>query len=471
VELAPDNERCRSDYLAILNRKGKFEQAYEQAKYLFGSNPDNPVYRLAMANALTGLGRTEEGLAMYRDCLDKVPNRAGVEVMIGHALKTLGSFEDAISAYREAYRLKPDYGDAFWSLANTKTYRFSDAEIAQIEREEARVAVAEDDRIHLCFAAGKAHEDRQEYDRAFEYYARGNELKRRQLGYDPDRTDAMIEAQIEVCTRELFEQRGQLGYDCPDPIFIVGLPRAGSTLLEQILASHSLVDGTMELQNILGLARRLGGRSTERASRYPQILRELDDSYFERFGRQFIEQTRVYRGNAPFFIDKMPNNFMHIGLIRLILPRAKIIDARRHPMACCFSGFKQLFGEGQDFTYGLEAVGRYYRSYVRLMDHWDDVLPGFVLRVQHEDVVEDLEPQVRRMLEFCGLPFENACLEFHKTKRDIRTPSAEQVRQPIYRTGLEQWRHYENHLEPLRLALGEAVLARYPIAERQEMSA
>ncbi len=463
VELAPDNQRARSDYLAILNRKGKFEQAYEQAKRLYAGDPDNPVHKLSMANALTGLGRTEEGLAMYRDCLDKIPNRAGVQVMVGHTLKNLGVFDEAVEAYREAYRLKPDYGDAFWSLANTKTYEFTDEEIARIEREEDAASVSEDDRIHLCFAAGKALEDRHDFDRAFEYYARGNELKRRQLGYDPDKTDAMVEAQIDVCTPELFEQRGQLGLDCPDPIFIVGLPRAGSTLLEQILASNSLVDGTMELHNILGLAQRLRGRSAERESKYPRILWELEGSYFERFGQQFIDDTRVYRDRAPFFIDKMPNNFLHIGLIHLILPNAKIIDARRQPMACCFSGFKQLFGEGQDFTYGLDAIGRYYRAYVRLMDHWDEVLPGYVLRVQHEDVVADLESQVRRMLDFCGLPFEQSCLEFHKTKRTVRTPSAEQVRQPIYTSGLDQWRNFDSHLDPLREALGEDLLAGYPL--------
>ena len=249
-------------------------------------------------------------------------------------------------------------------------------------------------------------------------------------------------------------ERGELGFDAPDPIFILGMPRAGSTLLEQILASHSAVDGTMELHNILGLAQRLRGRSVEQESRYPANLHEIDTDYFSRFGERFIEETRVYRQSAPFFIDKMPNNFMHIGLIRLILPRAKVIDARREPMACCFSNFKQLYGEGHDFSYGLESVGRYYRDYVRLMDHWDSVLPGFVLRVQHEDVVENLDAQVRRLLEFCGLPFEAQCLRYWETERAVRTPSSEQVRQPIYRSGGELWRHYSPWLDPLREALG-----------------
>jgi hypothetical protein len=267
---------------------------------------------------------------------------------------------------------------------------------------------------------------------------------------------------MEACTAELFEQRQGVGYEARDPIFIVGLPRSGSTLLEQILASHSIVDGTLELHDILSLVQRLIGRKVERSPRYPAILGELDDHYFQRFGEQYIENTRVYRAGAPFFIDKMPNNFLHIGLIRLILPNAKIIDARRHPMACCFSGFKQLFGEGQEFTYGLYEIGRYFDGYVRVMDHWDRVLPGFVLRVMHEDVVEDLEGQVRRMLDFCNLPFEESCIHFHKTKRNIRTPSSEQVKQPIYRSAVEQWRNYEKYLQPLRDALGPDVLARYP---------
>jgi len=328
---------------------------------------------------------------------------------------------------------------------------------------ESTHGVTEDDRVHLSFAAGKALEDRDDFEQSFDYYARGNALKTTRSGYDPDNTTRLVDDQIETCTAELFAERGALGYDAPDPIFIVGLPRAGSTLLEQILASHSQVDGTMELHEILGLAQRLGGRSANNDSAYPRILWELDDGHFERFGEKFIEDTRAYRGSAPLFIDKMPNNFMHVGLIRLILPNAKIVDARRHPMACCFSGFKQLFGEGQDFTYGLEAIGRYYADYVRLMDHWDEVSPGFVLRVMHEDVVDDLETQVRRMLNFCGLPFEQACLEFHRTERSIKTPSSEQVRQPIYRTGLDYWRNYEPWLGPLKAALGEDVRRRFAV--------
>ena len=277
-----------------------------------------------------------------------------------------------------------------------------------------------------------------------------------------------ISAQMDICTGAFFEGRKGLGFEAGDPIFIVGLPRAGSTLLEQILATHSQVDGTLELPNIIALAQRLRGSryltDEEGTPHYPKILTEIDDDYFPRFGEQYIDDTQIYRQGAPFFIDKNPNNFFHIGLIRLILPNAKIIDARRHPMSCCFSGFKQLFAQGQEFSYGLAQIGDYYREYVELMDHWDRVLPGFVLRVQYEDLIEDLETEVRRMLDFCGLPFERACLDFYKTKRSVRTPSSEQVRQPISKKGLIDWQKFEPWLDPLKEALGPAIMQRYPIS-------
>lgn len=463
VEFEPDHIGARMDYLKILNRKSKFAKACEQARILLEKQPQNPAFELSMASALTGLGRFDEGIERYRKSLDRTPDKPGVHVMLGHAHKATGQLDAAIAAYREAYRLRPEYGDAYWSLANTKTYRFGDDEISRMREQADDPEVPVDDRTHLCFALGKACEDRREFAESFEHYRRGNDLKRLRSGYDPALTTEMVDAQIEICTEELFAERGDLGLPVQDPIFILGLPRAGSTLLEQILASHPMVDGTMELHNILGLAQRLRGRSAERNPRYPRILWELDDDYFRRFGEQFVENTRVYRDGALRFIDKMPNNFLHIGLIRLILPNARIIDARRYPMACCFSGYKQLFGEGQDFTYGLEYIGRYYRDYVRLMDHWDRVLPGFVLRVSNEDVIEDLETQVRRMLDFCGLPFDPACLEFHRTKRTVRTPSSEQVRRPVNRTGVDQWRNYEEWLDPLKEALGPEVRERFGV--------
>ena len=464
VEFAPDHVQARIDYTNVLIKKTKFEKAHEQAMHLLRLQPGNRSFKTTLATTLVGLGRFEEGTALYRELLDTDPTRSELHLLTGHARKTVGALDDAIESYRQAYRHRPDFGDAFWSLANTKTYRFTDEELRHIRRYEQAPGIAGEDRIHLCFAAGKALEDRAEFDASFEYYERGNALKMKENRYKAEVNEGRAQAQVETCTPALFEERPEVGFDCRDPIFIVGLPRAGSTLLEQILASHSLVDGTMELHNILALAQRLRGRQAEKDSRYPGILHELDHGYFRRFGEQYIEQTRVYRGDAPLFIDKMPNNFMHIGLIRLILPNAKVIDARRNPMACCFSCFKQLFGEGQEFTYGLAEVGRYYRTYVRLMDHWDEVLPGFVLRVMHEDVVDDLETQVRRMLDFCGLPFEEDCVHFHRTERNVRTPSSEQVRQPIFREGLDQWRRFEAHLEPLREALGAEILERHPAA-------
>ena len=454
VEFAPDHVPARTDYLNILIKKTRFEKAHEQAKRLLEQQPDNLRFQGVLATTFVGLGRFEEGIALYKKVLKANPDRYELHLQVGHAQKTMGALEQAVQSYQEAYKHKPEFGDAFWSLANTKTYRFTDEEIEHIKRYEGTPGVSGEDRIHLCFAAGKALEDRAEYDASFEYYERGNALKKRQTGYKTETTEERVQAQIDTCTRELFDRRQGLGLDCRDPIFIVGLPRSGSTLLEQILASHSMVDGTLELHNILALAQRLRGRSAEKTSKYPAILHELGDDYFKRFGEQYLKETRVYRAGAPRFIDKMPNNFLHVGLIRLILPNARVIDARRDPMACCFSCFKQLFGEGQEFTYGLHEVGRYYSAYARLMEHWDRVLPGFVLRVMHEDVVDDLETQVRRILDFCNLPFEENCIDFHKTERNVRTPSSEQVRQPIYRSGLDQWRHYETHLPPLKDALG-----------------
>ncbi len=461
VELAPEFDRGRRDYVNFLLKMQKFAKAHRQAGILVERDPENPEYRSMLASATAGIGRHEQAIEMFDQVLATSRRQNTLYVMRGHAQKTIGRLDAAIASYRKAYEIQPDHGDAFWSLANTKTYRFTDAEIAQMQRFEAASTTATDDRIHLCFALGKAFEDRERYGDSFTWYAKGNELKHRTVRHKASHLAMRTAAQIETCTAAFFEKLDGAGHPAPDPIFIVGLPRAGSTLLEQILASHSQVEGTMELPNIIALAQRLRGSRNfakpDGKPNYPAVLGEIDRDYLRRFGEQFIEDTRVYRGGAPFFIDKNPNNFFHIGLIRTILPNAKVIDARRHPMACCFSGFKQLFGQGQEFSYGLADIGNYYREYLRLMAHWDAVLPGFVLRVQHEDVIEDLEGQVRRMLDFCGLPFEEACIEFHKTGRSVRTPSSEQVRQPIYRSGLEHWRHYEPWLTPLKQALGPEI--------------
>lgn len=470
VEFAPDHRQARIQYANILLRVQKFVRAAEQTEILLAELNDGgtndattlDLVRSLHGSACSGVGRNRDAIACFETLAKAHPENHIFPVSAAHVYKADGDIDRAVALYREAYRLKPDHGDAYWSLANTKSYVFTDQEVEQMIAAVADDATFENDRIQLCFALGNAFETRREFERAFGYYAKGNALKQEGTYHSPAHLKVRIDSQIAVCTADLFTARHGVGCDAPDPIFIVGLPRAGSTLIEQILASHSHVDGTMELHNILNLAKRLRGRddapdNSVESPRYPRILGELDADYFRRFGEQFIEDTRAYRGDAPLFIDKMPNNFFHVGLIRLILPNAKVIDARRHPLACCFSGFKQLFGEGQEFSYGQAEIGNYYRQYVKLMDHWDRVLPGFVLCVQHEDVVDDLEGQVRRLLDFCGLDFEPACLEYHRTERSIRTPSAEQVRQPIYRSGLDQWRNFEPWLGPMKDALGPAL--------------
>jgi tetratricopeptide (TPR) repeat protein len=460
----PNDKLVRFDYMNVLYKRQKFELCMAQAEILLESEPDNNKYRFAYANQCVAVGRFDEALALYNEFVELDPNAAPAHLLRGHALKTVGRVDEAVEAYRAVYRAKSDFGDAFWSLANLKTYRFEDAEIAQMREKQHAESTSVDDKIHLCFALGKAMEDAQDYQSAAEHYLLGNQLKNAQTQYDKDRMTFKLAQQRTVCTAQMFENFGDAGCSAPDPIFIVGLPRAGSTLLEQILASHSLVDGTLELNNIPAIAHRLNGRRmVNEEPRYPMILNHLTPDMAQKLGQTYIDETQIHREGGQFFIDKMPNNFRDVGLIKMILPNAKVIDARRHPMSCCFSGFKQLFFEGQEFTYGLSEIGTYYRDYVELMDHWDEVLPGFILRVQHEDLVDDLETQVRRMLNFCGLPFEQSCIDFHKTKRNVRTPSSEQVRQPIFRTALDAWQNYEPWLDPLKEALGEDVRHRFDI--------
>ena len=458
LALAPDHLHARSQYMNLMIKVGKFKIAQQQVEHLLTMQADNYSFKAAKANILTGLGNIEQAITLFEEIIAVQPDIADIHLQFGHALKAKGDIALAIQAYQRAYQLNPKYGDAYWSLANTKTYRFSDQEITQMLAQHQQQDITLKDKIQLHFATGKAFEDRKNYQAAFKEYQQGNQLHHQHSAFDISKIEQQVQNQITFCTKDLFKQQQTFGYPATDPIFIVGLPRAGSTLLEQILASHSQVDGTMELHNILGLAARLRGKHQQNTQdQYPQILTSLASDYFYKFGQQFINDTRVYRESAPFFIDKMPNNFLHIGLIKLILPNAKIIDARRAPMACCFSGYKQLFAEGQDFTYDLEVIGRYYQAYIKLMAHWDKVLPDFVLRVHHEDVVEDLESQVRRILAFCGLPFEQACLEFYKTKRTIKTPSSEQVRQPIYKNATEQWRNFEDYLSPLKKVLTDLI--------------
>jgi tetratricopeptide (TPR) repeat protein len=454
-----DYHAARYDYAQVLSRRHKFQSALEETCKLLRVDPGNRAFRIVEANAHVGLGDHERALQVFRELLNDASQKEDLHLSIAHALKTMGRQTDAVESYRAAAAARPSYGDAYWSLANLKTYRFTEAEMEQMRVYVADPATALVDRYHLSFALGKALEDRADYAESFRYYDQGNQLKHGEIRYKPELTERNTRLQKAVCSREFFASRAGVGCPDPDPIFIVGLPRAGSTLLEQILASHSQVEGTMELSDIPRLVSHLMGRETTGSeSRYPQILTELSPEQLRSHGEKYIADTRVFRTGkagapAPFFIDKMPNNFRHVGLIHLILPNARIIDARREPLACCFSNFKQLFANGQEFTYSLGDISRYYRTYVELMQHWDEALPGKVLRMQHEDVVEDLEGSVRRLLEFCGLGFEPACLEFWKTQRNVRTASSEQVRRPIFKEGLDQWRHFEPWLGPLKEAL------------------
>lgn len=463
LELAPSFAAARHNYAIILLRRNKPEESAAQVAALLKADPKNPNFLVLKAAALVRIGGYEDAIAIYEKLLKEYPRQPKSWMSFGHALKTVGRTAESIEAYRTSIRMLPNLGEAYWSLANLKTFKFTEADIEAMNVQLARGDLDETDRLHLHFALGKAYEDLQRYEDSFRHYEQGNAIGQQRSNYDEDETSIRRERTQTVFTRDTFERRKGQGCLAPDPIFILGMPRAGSTLLEQILSSHSQVEGTMELPDIMTIAKRLGGKAkASDESKYPEIVRELTGDQLKALGEEYLERTRIQRKtDKPFFIDKMPNNFVHIGLIRLILPNAKIIDARRHPLACCFSGYKQHFAHGQNFSYGLERIGRYYRDYVLLMKHWDEVLPGFVHRVIYENLVADTEAEVRRLLEFCGLDFEPACLAFHETKRAVRTASSEQVRQPIYSEGVDQWRNYEPWLGPLKAALGDVLIA-YP---------
>ncbi|MFM5916163.1 MAG: sulfotransferase [Novosphingobium sp.] len=464
LELVPEHNEARHEYVQVLIARHKFPEAREALDPLLKLDPAHHANRIQAATIQVGLGDFESVIPEYRAMIAETTgdapqarvHRADLNLWLGHALKTEGRTDEAIEAYLAATADRPDFGDAWWSLANLKTYRFAVESVAIMKSGLDSPATNEVDRIHIAFALGKALEDAGDFAGSWAAYLQGNTLHRAANSYIPEAFETNTREQKRVCTKAFFAERAGWGIDDPAPIFVLGLPRSGSTLIEQILASHSKVEGTQELPDIQRIVHELQGREINfDEPRYPGILPELDAEAIRRFGEQYIADTMPHRVlGRPFFIDKMPNNFRHIGLIHLILPNAKIIDARRDAMACCFSNLKQLFAQGQEFTYGIEDIARYYRTYVELMDHWDAVLPGRVLRVQHEDVIEDLEGSVRRILDYCGLPFEPACVEFHKTKRSVRTPSSEQVRQPIFRDGLDQWKNFSDYLGPLREALG-----------------
>lgn len=450
----PNNKQVQMDYIQVLRKRQKFQEALSQAQALWQSNPSHPQFSSVYAIECMHTGDYEQAIELFEQVLERLPNEPITLTSRGHALKTWGKTPMAIESYRTAIDAKPNHGEAWYSLANLKTVKFEQTDIDQMLAQLNSGNLSAMDSVYLHFALGKAFEDIGEFKHSFYHYQEGNTRKKQQSRYRAELMTEEFIAQEKTVTPELVAKLKGAGCDAPDPIFILGLPRAGSTLLEQILASHSQVDGTLELPNVLSLVHKL--RRGERFSgenHYPSILAELPGEKYREFGEQYLRDTAIHRQGAPSFIDKMPNNFRHIGLIKLMLPNAKIIDARREPMACCFSGFKQLFAEGQEFSYSLEDIGLYYRDYLKLMNYWQQLFPGEILHVQYETVVDDFENQVRRILDYCNLPFEQACLDFYKNERAVRTASSEQVRQPIYKSGVDQWQNYEPFLEPLKEAL------------------
>jgi cytochrome c-type biogenesis protein CcmH/NrfG len=455
LELAPGFDAARANLATLLYRQHRAAEALALLDLLPKGGDTADAHQNLRAAALGRVGAYREAIAIYRDVLDAHPNQPKLWMSLAHLLKTVGDQADAILAYRRAIALQPSLGEVYWSLANLKTVEFSASDIAAMEAALDDSVLDPDDRLHLHFALGKAYEDRGADDTAWTHYAAGNAQRSAELGHDPARVTALVDRTIALLDAPFFAARIGQGYPAPDPIFILGMPRAGSTLVEQILASHSLVEGTMELPDLTTIVRGLGGE--DRA--YPDILATLDPAALADLGRDYVERTRIHRQtDKPFFIDKMPNNWAHAGLIRLILPNAKIIDARRHPLACGFSNFKQLFARGQAFSYDLGHFGHYYADYVRLLAHLDRVQPGAIHRVIHEQLVDDPEAQVRALLAALGLDYEPACLRFHENKRAVRTASSEQVRRPISRDGLLSYRRFEQHLDPLKAALGPALV-------------
>jgi len=459
VEFKPQDGDLRLKYASILRKKQKFAQTTEQVNILCDQFPNNLNYQAQKASDVMQGGDHAKAITMFDDILEKNPYNFSTLTSKGHAQKTLGSTDQAIKSYQSAYQVKPDHGEAFFSLSNLKTYTFSSLELDSMRKQIERVDLSLRDKAYFHFALAQGCEVQGEYEEAFFHLDRGNQIKNDQSKYSIENMEREFQAQIDICTDSFFKELGQGGHDTRDPVFILGLPRAGSTLIEQILASHSMIDGTLELPNILSMAQSLRGDDIYgKDGNYPKSMESLTLEQRENFGKSFIEETRMHRKDAPMFTDKMPNNFRHIGLIHLIMPNAKIIDARRYPLDCCFSMFKQLFAQGQEFTYGLREAGSYYKSYVKLMNHWDEVLPGKILRVNNEDVVDDLEGQVTRMLEFLEIPFEEACISFHETERLVRTPSSEQVRKPVNKDGMERWKPYSKNLKPLLESLGDDLL-------------
>jgi tetratricopeptide (TPR) repeat protein len=463
LELSPGFHEARRAYAQVLLRQDRLEEALNEADLLMALDPRNPNYRMLKASILARLGDQPAAIVLYADLLRDHPRQPKTWMSYGHALKTAGRAAEGVTAYRRALDLAPHLGEVWWSLANLKTYRFSEHDMAAMQAQLSRSDLGDDDRLHLHFASAKALEDAGDFAGAFEDYARGNSIRRAQLRHSREDVSGQVARVQRLFTASFYKDRCDFGCRARDPIFIVGLPRSGSTLVEQILSSHSQVEGTMELPDIVAIVHELDQRDSGRVSDlYPEVLANLSAHELLTLGERYLETTRIQRRtDRPLFIDKLPNNWLHVGLIHLMLPNATIIDARRHPLGCCLSGFKQHFARGQAFTYDLTDIGRYYSDYVKGMSHYDAVLPGKVHRVIYEQMVADTEGEVRRLLAHVGLPFEDACLEFWTNKRAVRTASSEQVRRPIFGEAVDHWRNFDPWLGPLKEALGP-VLDAYP---------
>ena len=467
LELAPSFAAARYNLAVILHRRNDPNNALIEIEKALAADPESPSYRNLCAVILSRIGEYERSIELYSRLLSEYPDNAKVWLSYGHVLKTAGSQAESIAAYRKSIARDPSFGEAYWSLANLKTYRFTDDDLAAMHEQLSDQKLSGENKWHFQFALGKAYEDAKDYASSFEHYAKGNALFRLGSSYDPDLNTSRAQRLKSEFSREFFEERKGVGCDAIDPIFIVGMPRSGSTLLEQILSCHSAVEGTTELPDMITMAKNLRGEAdSDDIAVYASVLKSKSAAELHELGQRYLETTRIHRKTErPLFIDKMPNNFLHVGMIHLILPNAKIIDARRHPMACSFSNFKQYYAQGQAFSYGLTEMGRFYYDYVDLMAHFDAVLPGRIHRVFYEDTVADTESVVRKVLEYCGLEYESACLRFFESDRPVRTASSEQVRQPIYKGGIEQWQHYAEWLDPLKAALGP-VLESYPDVPR-----
>ena len=450
VKIAPRFIVAWHDLGATLKEQGKEEEAISTLEEAIKIDQNNASTHYLYAAALALAGRTEDAVVSYKRAIKIEPTLVGAHVGLGHVLKTLGDQDGGIASYRAAIELRPNLGEIYFSLSNLKTFRFTDQEIEDMVRRLSQESLDSESKVHFAFSLGKAFEDKKDYDKAFDYYLQGNEEHRANITYDPVQTELAHQKMKETYNHEFIERIGKTkpGNQDPDPIFIVGLPRSGSTLLEQILASHSMVDGTSELPDLGIVSQMIANKAKGRT--FPAGILNMSDDEITSLGDEYLDRTRRHRKGARHFTDKMPNNFAHIGLLQAILPNAKIIDARRHPLGSCVGSFKQHFAKGQTFTYDMFELGEFYIQYDELMAHWDEMLPGKVLRVQYEDVVRDLETQVRRILEYCELPFEENCVNFHETKRSVRTASSEQVRQPIYDQSLNTWERFDKHIGDLK---------------------